>query len=135
MPEKSLTQYAYDVLQETKAPLSFMDLFNAALEKAGLVDLSDDDKKKAMSRFYTSLTVDGKFFCLQNNQWDLRFRHTEKEIEKALEAAYSDDAEEESEGFDEGEEEMPEELKSDSDDEEEVENEVDYDRAKTSEEF
>ncbi|MCQ3035113.1 MAG: DNA-directed RNA polymerase subunit delta [Bacilli bacterium] len=135
MPEKSLTQYAYDVLTETKAPLAFADLFKAALAKAGMSELSDSQLKVLMSRFYTSLTVDGKFFCLQNNQWDLRYRHTEKEISEVLEAAYSDDIEEESESFDSGEDEMPDELKEDKDEDEEESDEVDYDRSKTSEEF
>lgn len=134
MPEKSLTQYAYDVLKETKAPLAFADLFKAALAKANMGELSNDQLKVIMSRFYTSLTVDGNFFCLQNNQWDLRYRHTEKEISKALEAAYSDDFEEEEETFDNGEEDIPEELKEEKEEDDEDGVEVDYDRAK-SEEF
>lgn len=138
MPEKSLTQYAYDVLKETKAPVAFADLFKAALTKAGVEELTDDQKKILMSRFYTSLTVDGKFFCLQNNQWDLRYRHTEKEIGEVLEAAYSEDYDDvESDSFDNGEEEMPEVLKEnrDSDEDEEESDDVDYDRSKSSDEF
>ena len=133
MPEKSLTQYAYDVLKETKAPLAFADLFKAALAKANMGELSEEQLKIVMSRFYTSLTVDGNFFCLQNNQWDLRYRHTEKEISKALEAAYSEDEEEEMDSFDIGEEDIPDELREESDEDEEESGDVDYDRAKNDE--
>ena len=41
MLEKSLTEYAYEVLQEEVAPISFSELFKKVLERAGLTELTD----------------------------------------------------------------------------------------------
>ena len=47
MLEKSLTEYAYEVLQEEVAPISFSELFKKVLERAGLTELTDIQKQCA----------------------------------------------------------------------------------------
>lgn len=78
MPEKSFIEYAYDVLSESKEPLSFKELFEKTLERSGL-KLSNNDLKVKMSKLYTSLSVDSRFVMF-DKLWDLSSRHTFSQI-------------------------------------------------------
>ena len=99
MAEKSLINYAYDVLKESKEPLTFKQLFDSVLERSGLTE-KDIDVKRSMSQLYTQLTFDGRFALGDNNTWDLGERHTYNETHKPIneinddEDLQNDDAEE-----------------------------------------
>ena len=136
MLEKSLTEYAYEVLQEEVAPISFSELFKKVPDRAGLTELTDDELKTYMTRFYTSLTIDGKFFNLNSNQWDLRYRYPEKIVIESREMSSSDEDEEESKEETALEGNEDEEFDEESnDDEDDSEPELDYDHKKTSDDF
>lgn len=93
MNEKSLLDYGFDVLSVSKDPLKFVDLFNAAIKASGL-ELVDADIKKRMSKFYTQLSLDGRFVTLTDNFWDLRSRHVFEQVHLDMIDAYSDEDEE-----------------------------------------
>lgn len=77
MPKKSLVDTAYDVLTKRYAemgkkftPIPFSDLTLAVGEELGYE--SDEELLKIASRFYTELTLDGRFVIKGNNTWVLR---------------------------------------------------------------
>ncbi len=76
MLEKSLVDYAYDVLSKRKGEIHFKALFEEVVNATGL---SEDEADARISLFYTNLTLDGRFITLPNNHWDLRDRHTYNE--------------------------------------------------------
>lgn len=93
MNEKSLLDYGFDVLNASKDPLKFVDLFNAAVKASG-IELADSEIKNRMSRFYTQLSLDGRFVTLTDNFWDLRSRHVFEQVHLDMIDAYSDEDEE-----------------------------------------
>ena len=119
MNEKSLLDYGFDVLSASKEPVKFIDLFNKAVSLSGL-ELSEQDLKARMSKFYTQLSLDGRFITLTDNFWDLRSRHKFEQVHLDMIDAYSDEEDE----VDEEEEqllrqelgEQAEEVEEDSDD-------------------
>ncbi|MBQ0009192.1 MAG: DNA-directed RNA polymerase subunit delta [Firmicutes bacterium] len=125
MNEKSLLDYGFDVLSASKDPLKFVDLFNAAIKASGL-ELAEGDVKKKMSKFYTSLSLDGRFVTLTDNYWDLRTRHVFEQVHLDMIDAYSDEDEE----IDEEERKLlAEELgEVEEDDSEEEADDLDFDK-------
>ena len=93
MNEKSLLDYGFDVLNASKDPLKFVDLFNAAVKASG-IELADSEIKNRMSKFYTQLSLDGRFVTLTDNFWDLRSRHVFEQVHLDMIDAYSDEDEE-----------------------------------------
>ena len=93
MNDKSLLDYGFDVLSASKDPIKFIDLFNKSLELSGL-QLSDNELKARMSKFYTQLSLDGRFITLTDNYWDLRSRHVFEKVHLDMIDAYSDEEEE-----------------------------------------
>lgn len=94
MQEKSLLEYAYDVMLASKEPMSFKDLFDKALELSG-IELSQSEIRTKMSKLYTQLSLDGRFAILTDNLWDLSARHKFSERHIEMEDAYSDDDDDE----------------------------------------
>jgi len=79
MADKSLIDYAYEVLSGTKEPISFKALFEKSLALSGL-ELSGDEIRSRMSKLYTQLSLDGRFIILTDNCWDLRARHVFSQV-------------------------------------------------------
>lgn len=74
MLEKSLVDFGFDVLTKKNEPMKFADLFNEAIKLSGLT-LSDSEKRTKMSKFYTQISIDERFFAMESNCWDLRSHH------------------------------------------------------------
>ena len=124
MNEKSLLDYGFDVLSASKEPVKFIDLFNKALDLSGL-ELSDADLKIRMSKFYTQLSLDGRFITLTDNYWDLRSRHVFEQVHLGMIDAYSDDEDD----VDEEEEELlRQELGEQEEEKEEDSDDLDFDK-------
>ena len=96
MQEKSLLDFGFDVLEGRKSPIKFIDLFNEVLKLSAL-ELTDEEKKNRMSKFYTQLSLDGRFITLTDNTWDLRSRHVFEQVHLDMIDAYSDEEYEEDE--------------------------------------
>ena len=101
------TDIAEIILSNSKKPLNTADLFKNICE---LLELSEEDYKKEIGDFYTSLTTDKRFVSLENALWDLRDRH-------AINIEFTDD--------DEDEETDEEELNEEIEDEEEIDEDLD----------
>ena len=129
MQEKSLLDYGFDVLTGKKNPVKFIELFNEVIKAAGLEDLSDAEKKTRMSKFYTQLSLDGRFITLTDNNWDLRSRHVFEQVHLDMIDAYSDEDEE----IDAEEEKLLKEELGEQEEQEEPESfDIDFDKPQTS---
>ena len=128
--DKSLIEHAYDFVSAQKEPISFAKIWEAVKEAACL---SEEEALAKVSRFYTNLTLDGRFVTLGENNWDLRSRHTFDKVHIDMKDVYSDvetsdddqeDDEEEkeyNEVFEEPKDEDDEKSESDSEEDEEDE--------------
>ena len=125
MNEKSLLDYGFDVLSASSEPVKFIDLFNKAIELSGL-ELSEADLKVRMAKFYTQLSLDGRFITLTDNYWDLRSRHKFEQVHLDMIDAYSDEDDE----VDDEEEEklMRQELGEQVEEVEEESDDLDFDK-------
>ena len=92
MAEKSLVEFAYDVLSKEKNSIAFRELIEKIAALAG-VDLNKPEVRTMMSKLYTQLTLDGRFVTLKDNTWDLRSRHKFSEVHIDMKDAYSEDDE------------------------------------------
>lgn len=88
--EKSFINHAYDVVKESKEPLTFKAIFDEVVSRSGLTE-NDIDVKRSMSQLYTQLTFDGRFALVEDNKWDLRERHTYNETHKPINEINDDD--------------------------------------------
>ena len=87
MSDKSLLEYAYEIVSESKDPISFKDLWGRICEKKGL---SKEEMENKVSQFYTNLLLDGRFVNLGDNIWDLRTRHKFDKVHIDMKDAYSE---------------------------------------------
>ena len=129
MTSKSLTDYAYDVLSESKQEsMTFQDIFKAVLEKAGATNLDDEEVKKLLAKLYTQLSIDGRFAILKDSTWGIRSRFSfEKTYIDTTEAYIEEEIPEE----DRDQEEIAEEKEESG----ELSDEEGFDEEKQSEEF
>lgn len=84
---KSMVGVAYEVLKSHEDPMLFKDLFN---EVCAILELSEDEKRAIIAKFYTNLSLDGRFVDLKDNNWDLRDRQTYDKVHIDMNAVYSD---------------------------------------------
>ena len=99
--EKSLLDYAYDLISKQKEAIPFQQIWEYVVSAAGL---SEEEAKAKVSRFYTTLMLDGRFVTLGENLWDLRSSHTFDKVHIDMKDVYSD-----VEAIDDDEEELEEE--------------------------
>jgi len=96
MEKITMIDAAYMYLKEKKRPIDFYKLFQESKKKANVVY---QDDQEAMVTFYTNLTIDGRFACLENNLWTI------KEFLSTSEIIVNDDEEDEEVDEEETEEE------------------------------
>ncbi|MDY0345016.1 MAG: DNA-directed RNA polymerase subunit delta [Bacilli bacterium] len=88
MSEKSMLDLAYEVITEAKQlPISFHELWEAVCIKA---ELSKEKMRGQISRFYTNISLDGRFVALTDNFWDLRENHTFDKVHIDMNDVYTD---------------------------------------------
>ncbi len=86
MTQKATLEIAYDVLKETH-PLPFYELWEKVCERQ---DYSKEQCFNLLSRFYTNLTLDGRFINTGDNVWELRIHLKSTELRLELNEVYSD---------------------------------------------
>jgi len=87
MAELSMLEIAYNVLSKSKKELAFIDLWKEVVKEDGL---NDEQQKARLGRFYTDLSLDGRFVALTDNTWDLRTRHKYEQVHIDVQDVYSD---------------------------------------------
>lgn len=129
MVDKSLVNVAYEILSEdynsgNKEPKAFLQLCSEICDRIGM---TEEEFMKLVSRFYTDLTLDGRFVIKENNTWTLREHELYKNVHIDMNKVYSiDEFEEDDEKKDENTDEDDED-ESDSYDEEKEENNYEED--------
>ncbi len=98
----SYTDLTYLLLKENGKSMNTPSIFK---EICKLLDYSDDEYVAKIGDYYTSLTIDKRFVLLENNEWDIRDRHSVElvmdeedetdEVEEAEEEEVVEDTEEE----------------------------------------
>jgi len=84
---ESLLNIAYRIIEKSSDPMEFAKLWDAICTEA---DLSKEVADKKVARFYTNLSLDGRFANLGNNMWDLRSRHAFAQVHIDLKDVYAD---------------------------------------------
>ncbi len=84
---ESMVDVAYSVLKEGNKQYSFKELFE---EVATKLEFSDEEKLNRISKFYTNLSLDGRFVTVGNNEWDLRENQTYDKVHIDMNDVYSD---------------------------------------------
>lgn len=89
---ESMVDVAYSILkQSNKKVFTFKEMYD---EVATCLELSEEEKMNKMSKFYTNLTLDGRFVTLGDNTWDLRENQTYDKVHIDVNDVYSDIEEE-----------------------------------------
>ena len=106
---ESKTDIAYRLLLKRKKEVGFYELWNLVKKELAKV-LTEEQMANIdedISFFYTNLTLDGRFFQVGDNKWNLRDRIKYEDIEKRMSNydIYNDDSVEESEEDDKEDEE------------------------------
>lgn len=111
--KKSMINVAYEQLKQARKTVGFAELYNLVCED---LHLTDDQKKKAIARFYTDISLDGRFIALPGNNWDLKEHKTSEEVRSTLKVAYDEDEEENvSYGDDDDDDELEESIGNNND--------------------
>ncbi|HKM02517.1 MAG TPA: DNA-directed RNA polymerase subunit delta [Bacilli bacterium] len=87
MSPRATLEVAYDILSNDQHPLPFYELWEKV---CGSQDFSKDQCFNLLSRFYTNLTLDGRFVNLGDNIWELRVHLKSSELKLELNEVYSD---------------------------------------------
>ena len=82
-----LLELANEILQENH-PIAFAELWELVSVRAGL---DSNSKKTKVSRFFTNLSFDGRFFNLGGNVWDLKSCHKLEEFRRDADEEDDDD--------------------------------------------
>lgn len=114
----SYTDLTYLLLKENNKSMNTPTIFK---EICNLLGFSDDEYTAKIGDYYTSLTIDKRFVLLDNNEWDIRDRHS---VELVMDD--EEDSEEEVEETEE-EEEIDDEVMEEDDIDEVIDDEIDDD--------
>ena len=87
--EKSNLDVAFELVSRKKNPVVFSKLWEEVSQIQGL---SEEEAKKKASKFYTALSLDGRFITLGDNTWDLRSRYTFDKVHIDMNEVYTDDS-------------------------------------------
>lgn len=110
----SMIELANLILADQKEEMNFLDLYEKIAE---LKKLSEADKERYLSQFYTDLNIDGRFIALGSNVWGLkRWFPVSQTSEKALADARRRDADA-----------LEDEIDDEFDEEYEEDDELDFD--------
>lgn len=86
MSQKATLEIAYELLRD-KHPLPFYELWEKVCQAQ---EYSKEQCFNLLSRFYTNLTLDGRFVNIGDNNWELRLHLRSDELKLELNEVYSD---------------------------------------------
>ena len=126
---KSNLDVAYELVSNKRKPVEFSKLWEEVSQIQGL---SEEEAKNKASKFYTALSLDGRFITLGENTWDLRSRYTFDKVHIDMNEVYADEIEDDEKEIDENASEKElfgddeDEEDEDEDDEDESSEDADY---------
>lgn len=86
--QDSMLDIAYDLLTKSQTAINFYKLFEDVSTIKGFDQAAIDSHR---SIFYTSITLDGRFITVGENQWDLRTRHKFENVHIDMNDIYADE--------------------------------------------
>ena len=86
MTQKATLEIAYEVLKE-QHPIPFYELWEKVCSTQ---TFSKEQCFNLLSRFYTNLSLDGRFVNIGDNVWELRIHLKSTELKLELNEVYSD---------------------------------------------
>ena len=95
--KKSNLDVAFELVSKKKNPVEFAKLWE---EVSSIQGLTSEEASKRVGKFYTQLSLDGRFVTLGENTWDLRERHEFDKVHISMNDVYADIEEEISEDDD-----------------------------------
>ncbi len=113
----SYTDLTYLLLKESKTSMNTPSIFK---EICNLLGYSDEEYSAKIGDYYTSLTIDKRFVLLENNEWDIRDRHSVELVMDEEDESEETEEEEEIEEEEETEEEDIDEVIDDDIDDEDM---------------
>ena len=75
--KKAMVDVAYDLMKPKQNALAFIKLWDEVCQIAGFNEAQAEDR---IATFYSDLSLDDRFVSVGNNTWDLKERHTYKEV-------------------------------------------------------
>ena len=119
----SYTDITYMLLKENKKSMNTAQLFKKICE---LLELTEEEYSEKIGDYYTSLTIDKRFYMLENAEWDLAEKHkVELQLDdEDTEEMEESEEQEENENEEESEEENIDSLDSLDDDIDDVDDDT-----------
>ena len=90
--KKSNLDVAFELISKKKKPVDFLKLWE---EVSTIQGLTVEEANARVSKFYSQLSVDGRFITFNGTSWQLRTRVEFKKIDEAIKKNIVDDVEEE----------------------------------------
>lgn len=111
--KRSNLDVAFELVSKKKNPVAFTKLWEEVSQIQGI---SEEEARAKAGRFYTALSLDGRFITLGDNTWDLRERYKFDKVHIDMNKVYSD-SDDDNDDEDESEEDSYEDEGSDDEDE------------------
>lgn len=89
--KKSNLDVAFELVSKKKNPVEFKKLWDEVSQIQGM---GEEEAKGKSGKFYTQLSLDGRFIVLKDNTWDLRSRYTFDKVHIDISEVYTDESEE-----------------------------------------
>ena len=86
LENKSMVDVAYEIMVKEKKVFKFNELFELVANELGF---DDETKNDRISKFYTNISLDGRFVNLPNSTWDLRTNQTFDKVHIDMKDVYS----------------------------------------------
>lgn len=77
MSSKSMINVAYELMLKKRKSVTFLKLWEDVATMMGFTPQQEEDN---IAQFYSDMSLDDRFVCVGNNEWDLRSRHTFNEV-------------------------------------------------------
>lgn len=131
MSKKSMIEIAYDYLVTKNEPVTLVEIWNH------IKKVIPEVNNQQIARFYTNLSLDGRFLPLGNNNWDLKAKYSLNKIKEIntnlLKVTFEDEDVQDGNPF-EKEEEIDLDILDEDDEDAKDEDDEDYDLENSEEE-
>lgn len=88
---------AYDLMKTKRKAVVFIKLWQ---EVCQVMAFTKEQEEENIAQFYSDLSLDDRFVTVGGNKWDLKERHTYKEVVVDTEEIIIDENDDESDEFD-----------------------------------
>ena len=85
---KSNLDVAFEIVSKRDSAISFNELWDEIKKIQGI---EDDAEGNHIAKFYTALSLDGRFITIGDNKWDLRTRYTFDKVHIDMNDVYVDE--------------------------------------------